>query len=74
MCLVLGEVRKGSVDLCCAWVSDAVLMRTGYNTDLGIRRISLQIVLLFFTDSLPGGEQVCHGWLMTGSCGESRVV
>ena len=26
MCLVLGEVRKGRVDLCCVWVSDAVLI------------------------------------------------
>ena len=56
MCLVLGEVRKGRVDLCCAWVSDAVLMRTAYNTNLGIRRISLQIVLIFFTNSLSGGK------------------
>ena len=40
-CLVLGEVRKGRVDLCCVWVSDVVLMRTIYNTDFGIRRILL---------------------------------
>ena len=74
MCLVLGEVRKGRVDLCCVWVSGAVLMRTVYITDFGIRRILLQVVLLFFTNSLPGGKHVCHGRLMTGRYGESRVV
>ena len=73
MCLILGEIRKGRVDLCCFWVSDAVLMRTVYNTDFGIRRVLLQIVLVFITNSLPGGKQVCHGGLMTGRCRESWI-
>ena len=74
MCLVLGEVRKGRVDLCCVLVSNVVLMGTVYSTDFGIRRISLQIVLLFFTNSLSGGKQVCHDGLMIWSYGDSRVV
>ena len=59
------RVKLISVEL----VSNAVLVRTVYSADLGIRRILLQIVLPILSTSLPGGEHVCRGGLVIWSCG-----
>ena len=62
-----GRAKLISVKL----ISNTVLVRTTHGTNLGIRRILLQVVLL--TTSLSGGGHVWRGRLVMWSGGGSRV-
>ena len=75
MCLVLGEVRKGKVDLCWAGQQHGLgKKQSSGKTDLGIRRIFLQVIALVFTTSLLGVEHICDCGLVMWSYGASRSI
>ena len=75
MCLVLGEVRKGKVDLCWAGQQHGLgKKQSRCKTDLGIRRTFLQVIALVFATSLLGVEHICDCGLVMWSYGASRTV
>ena len=74
MCLVLGEVRKGKVDLCRACQQHGLgKKQSSCKTDLGIRRTFLQVIALIFAASLLGVKHICDCGLVMWSYGASRT-